>query len=216
MFIFSNLATSLDGKIATASRVQFWLGTAADHKQMQVLRKKCDVLLFGAGTLRTYHKFCGIHGSIKQPANAIISRSLEGISPRWEFFSDPKKHRILFVTELREIPRSRLKSFEKCSEIQSLLKSKPVAPQAIQQLSKRGFERLLVEGGGDVMWNFASLNLIDEYHVTLTPKIVGGSQAPTLVEGAGFRPEDILKLRLKRCLRRGDELFLTYMKSEVI
>lgn len=212
MFVFSNLATSLDGKIATSSRELVWLGTPADHRQMQVLRKRCDIVLVGAGTLRTYRKFSGINGAGIQPANAVISRALEGVSPNWDFFKNPKRRRILFLSDRDGISKSKIRKFESCSEMVFLSPRKSIALQAIQELRKRGFRNLLVEGGGDIMWNFASHNLIDEYHVTLTPKIVGGSNAPTLVEGIGFAPQDILKLKLKRCVRKGNELFLTYVK----
>jgi riboflavin biosynthesis pyrimidine reductase len=54
MFVFSNLATSLDGKIATVSRVHFPLGSPADRRQMLVLRKRADAVIVGASTLRAY------------------------------------------------------------------------------------------------------------------------------------------------------------------
>lgn len=217
MFVFSNLATSLDGKIATSSREPFYLGTPADRKQMQVLRKKCDVLLMGAGTLRTYQKFCGVRGasSKQQPANAIVSGSLDGVSPNWGFFKDSELKRLLFVTSPQALTSARRKEFEKTSEIIELAAAsarKPIAAQIIQALEKRGYKRLLVEGGGEMMWHFASQNLIDEYNVTLTPKIVGGTGSPTLVEGKGFTPNDILQLKLKQCRRLGDELYLVYKK----
>jgi riboflavin biosynthesis pyrimidine reductase len=44
IFVFSNLATSVDGKIATQSREFFPLGTPADWKQMQVLRREADAI----------------------------------------------------------------------------------------------------------------------------------------------------------------------------
>lgn len=212
MFIFSNLATSLDGKIATASRAPFYLGTPTDRARMQVLRKKCDVLLMGASTLRAYRKFCGVRGATvpSQPANAIMSRALEGVSPDFPFFSDPALRRILFVT--RPLSASRARAFGKSSEVIVLSKDRPTAPQVVQALRARGYERLLVEGGGAVMWDFASRNLIEEYNVTLTPKIVGGADAPTLVEGKGFEPSKILSLKLAKCRKIGDELYLVYRK----
>ena len=51
MFVRSNLAISLDGKIATASREMISLGTPYDRRLMQVFRKKSDVVLMGASTL---------------------------------------------------------------------------------------------------------------------------------------------------------------------
>jgi riboflavin-specific deaminase-like protein len=217
IFVFSNLATSLDGKIATASREPFYLGTPADRRQMQVLRKKCDVLLMGAGTLRTYQKFCGIRNAPakRQPANAIVSASLEGVSPKWPFFQDPELRRLIFVTSPKNLTPARRRAFEKTSEIVELgpiTAQRPTAVWILEALQKRGYQRLLVEGGGEMMWHFASRNLIDEYNVTLTPKIVGGSDSPTLVEGKGFAPNDILELKLHRCRRLGDELYLVYRK----
>jgi riboflavin-specific deaminase-like protein len=209
-FVFSNLATSLDGKIATASRAPFYLGTPADRKQMQVFRKRCDALLMGASTLRAYRKFCGVFdwADSRQPANVIVSRALEGISPKWPFFSNPALKRYLFVTK----KPARLKEFEKTSQVFLLNAKQPVAPQIVKILARQGHRNLLVEGGGGLMWDFARKNLIDEYNVTLTPKIVGGSDSPTLVEGTGFTPAGILQLKLLKCRVLGDEIYLTYGK----
>lgn len=217
MFVFSNLATSLDGKIATRGREQFHLGTPADRKQMQVLRKKADVIVMGASTLRTHKAFCPVFGAKKQPANAIISSSLEGISPEWPFFKSSSYRRILFITQT--LSPARRKAFEKTSEIielrapQKANQARPIAEQVLAALSDRGMTQILVEGGGGVMWDFASHNLIDEYHVTLTPRIIGGTESPTLVDGPGLLPKEVLNLKLTRCRRLGDELYLTYRKT---
>jgi riboflavin-specific deaminase-like protein len=218
LFIFSNLATSLDGKIATSSRAPFYLGTPADRAQMQVLRKRADVLIMGASTLRAYKKFCGVLKAKpeRQIANAILSSNLGGINPDFPFFSDPALKRFLFVTQATRgtAAASKLKKFESSCEIIVLKKSPSLAHQIVTHLSRQGFKKLLVEGGGGLMWEFASQNLIDEYNVTLTPKIVGGENAPTLVEGNGFSPDQILGLKLARCKKLGDELYLTYKKSK--
>jgi riboflavin-specific deaminase-like protein len=219
MFVFSNLATSLDGKIATADRSFFPLGTLADRKLMQVLRKKSDVVLFGASTLRTFQKPCTVTGPAakglkRQPANAVLSSTLEGISPDWPFFTRSGFKRILFVCP--QAPAERIRLFEPSCEI--IVLDKPnanasAASQALAELKARGYKRVLVEGGGNVMWDFARDNLIDEYYVTLTPRILGGTEAPTLVDGAGFAPRDSLNLKLKSCRKRGNELYLVYKKT---
>ncbi len=60
------------------------------------------------------------------------------------------------------------------------------------------------------MWDFSSAHLIQEYHVTLTPKIIGGATAATLVDGRGFLPKEILNLKLKQCRVIGNEIYLVY------
>ena len=219
MFIFSNLATSLDGKIATHSREFFPLGTPEDRRVMQVLRAKSDVVLFGASSLRTFKKPCIVYGSealkiTRQPANAILSSKLEGVSPKWPFFTKTGFHRILFVTT--EAPSKTLVKFEKSSEIIVLKKPTPrlsTVQSVVRELELRGFRKTLVEGGGSVMWDFVRENLIDEYYVTLTPRLVGGVDSPTLVDGLGFTPSQVLNLKLARCKRVGGELYLVYKKT---
>lgn len=218
MFIFSNLATSIDGKIATQSRVHFPLGTPEDRKQMHVLRAKADAIIMGASTVRAFKKPCGIRTSrgqsTAQPMNIVVSRRLSGISPLWPFFKDTTRRRIVFVTE--PLSEARKKAFRKTSELIELKagRGKPsIAVQIVAQLKARGVRRLLVEGGGGLMWDFCRDNLIDEYHLTLTPRVLGGSLAPTLVEGAGFSPQEVLNLRLKSCRQVGDELFLIYSRT---
>lgn len=213
VFVFSNLAISLDGKIATKDRGIFLLGTPADRKQMQVLRKRSDVVVMGASTLRAHQKYCPIFGAKKQPANAIVSTSLEGVSPEWPFFSYKGGRRILFVTEA--VSAEKLAQFSGSCEIIRLKPSgkSPLAALIIRELASRGMRRILVEGGGGLMWDFASQNLIDEYHVTVTPRILGGTEAPTLVDGPGFTPAESLNLKLVRARKLGDELYLTYRKT---
>lgn len=213
-FVFSNLATSLDGKIATVSRVHFPLGTPADREQMQVLRRQCDAILMGATTLRAYKKFCSTRGATVQPANVIVSSRLEGISPSWDFFKNPKHRRILCVAP--GAPASAIQKFSKTCEVIVLKKPTPKNPTAVQlvdALAGRGFKRLLVEGGGGLMWDFASEDLIDEYHVTLTPRVLGGVKAPTLVDGEGLEPKEVVNLKLAQCRVLGDELYLIYRKT---
>jgi len=213
MFVFSNLATSLDGKIATQKRNFFPLGTQEDLRQMQVLRQRCDAVLMGAATFRAYKKPCLASGRNHPPVNVVLSSTLEGIYPTWEFFRQKKLSRIFFVGH--RTSSKRIQMFARSSEIIVLKKSSsknPTAIQVLNALEKKGINRLLIEGGGGVMWDFASRNLIDEYHVTLTPKILGGRDAPTLVDGKGFSPKQILNLKLRQCRIVQDELYLIYQK----
>jgi 5-amino-6-(5-phosphoribosylamino)uracil reductase len=211
MFIFSNLATSIDGKIATHSRVNFLLGTSEDHRMMSVLRAKADAVIMGASTLRAFKGPVLVKGKKKHPINIVLSGTLAGISPRWKFFTERSTRKILFVGP--DAPEARIKEFEKVSVVCRLKKSKvPMSLQIVRHLEKLGVKKLLVEGGGGLMWDFVQLNLIDEYHVTLTPRVIGGTHAPTLVDGVGFTPHRVVNLKLKNVRKVGNELFLVYAK----
>jgi riboflavin-specific deaminase-like protein len=215
MFIFSNLATSIDGKIATNNRAHVPFGTPADRKMMRVLRKRCDAIVQGAGTLRAFKKPLLVAETGKQPINIVVSSKLEGVSPAWPFFTDSRTRKIVFVGP--ECKDSQIKKFEKLAVVCRLRKpsrKSSVAIQIINMLEKLGVKRLLVEGGGGLMWDFVKMNLLDEIYLTLTPRIVGGHQAPTLVDGPGFEPREIVNLKLKQCRRLGNELYLVYGKTQ--
>jgi riboflavin-specific deaminase-like protein len=210
-FVFSNLATSLDGKIASADRGHFYLGTPADRLQMQVLRRRADAILMGASTLRSFRGPLRIRGAKKHPLNIVLSSSLAGISPKWAFFTNGDTRKLLFATE--RAPAARRRAIAKVADLVVLDSRKPVAPQIVRALEARGVKRLLVEGGGSVMWDFVSAGLLDEVHVTLTPWILGGTEAPTLVDGPGFPAGKAAKLRLVRAKRLKNELYLTYRRA---
>jgi riboflavin biosynthesis pyrimidine reductase len=156
-----------------------------------------------------------VFGASQQPMNVLLSSTLAGVSPRWEFFLRNDIRRILFVCP--SISSTKVKTFSKTSEVIVLKKptvKNPTALQVIGHLEKLGVQNLLIEGGGGVMWDFVKYNLIDEYHVTLTPRLLGGAQAPTLVDGEGFPGAQSLNLKLHQCKQVGDELYLIYKKSE--
>ena len=216
MFVFSNLATSLDGKIAIAGHGHLPLGTEADWKEMQRLRRKADCILYGATTLRDLRKTCRAQGAKRQPINAVFSSRLEGLSPDWDFFKDAEVTRVLFCTS-DTTPR-RLAEFRRSCFVHVLAKPAPgrsYARQMIEVLERMGVKRLLVEGGGTMMWEFVSNDLIDEYHITHVPRLLGGTTAPTLVQGPGLTPETVVNVKLASCKKVGSELYLVYRRTGV-
>jgi riboflavin-specific deaminase-like protein len=211
VFVFSNLATSIDGKIASRDRGHFYLGTAADRKRMQALRKRADAILMGGATLRSFKGPLRVKGAKASPLNVVVSGTLRGISPAWSFFRASDTRRLVFTGP--HAPVARRRAIAKFADVFVLDPRKPTAPQIVKELERRGVKRLLVEGGGTVMWDFVKARLLDEIHVTLTPWVLGGRDAPTLVDGVGFPAGKALKFKLVRAKRLGEELYLTYRRA---
>jgi riboflavin biosynthesis pyrimidine reductase len=75
---------------------------------------------------------------------------------------------------------------------------------------KRGCKVVVCEGGGVLVANFFAARAVDELFLTIVPRVLGGSNAPTVVGGDGFEPNAIPDGHLLRVEKLEDELFLQY------
>jgi 2,5-diamino-6-(ribosylamino)-4(3H)-pyrimidinone 5'-phosphate reductase len=81
-----------------------------------------------------------------------------------------------------------------------------------QQLEKMGLKKIIVEGGGEINWSVLKLGLVNELVVTISPIIIGGRNAKTLVEGEGYtKISDGIKMKLtKTIIQNKNEIVLFY------
>lgn len=82
----------------------------------------------------------------------------------------------------------------------------------VLKLHKKGYKRVLVEGGPTLLTSFLKEDLIDEIFLTISPKIFGSEAGITLTltEGYLFPPDKIKKFKLLSVKKAGDEVFLRY------
>jgi 5-amino-6-(5-phosphoribosylamino)uracil reductase len=208
MKVVSNTAISLDGRINTREgRFQFF-GTPRDHARMSRLRAEADAVLVGGATFRNWP-----HPALPDPAdraslrgrpwNVVVSRHLDlPLTP--EFLGDPAI-RPLFLTHAASLRTD----FPAAAEGWTGEGAHLPIDWVLEQIARRGVEHLLVEAGGDLLFQFLAADALDEMHVTLCPLVVGGD-APSLVDGVGFDFASLRRLHLLSSEQEGDELFLHY------
>ncbi len=81
---------------------------------------------------------------------------------------------------------------------------------ALKHLATLHITRLVVLGGGQLVASLLELDLIDELWLTVCPLILGGSAAPTPVDGQGFLSHLAPKLQLLEVNTVEQEVFLHY------
>jgi len=204
--VFTNLAISLDGKIADLKFPGKPLGTTHDRKTMQHLRAKCDAIVLGAKTLRAEPDPMRFKGKKKQPVNVIVSGS-GNLPARCKFWNHEDAVRLVFTTKA-----GYKKAFQAAKDraLIYVVGAKTVSMKKVfQQLKKCGLKNILVEGGGELMASCLKENLIHELNITLCPWIIGGRGNPTLVGGdRALIPWKSLKLDRVRKVK--NELYLKY------
>jgi 2,5-diamino-6-(ribosylamino)-4(3H)-pyrimidinone 5'-phosphate reductase len=76
-------------------------------------------------------------------------------------------------------------------------------------LESAGIDRLMVEGGGELISSLFGASLVDELSVYVGSLVVGGRDAPTLVDGEGF-VDAFPRLDLRDVERLDDGVVLRY------
>lgn len=220
-FVFLNVATTADGKLAPASRHFIPFGSKHDQRHLLELRATADAVMSGARTVDLSPVKLGPGGAkfrrqrlrrgLTEYNLRIIVSGGGTINPKAEIF----KHHfspIIILTTARA-PRSKLKQLEKLADEVKICGEREIDFDfALRWLRKKWkVNRLLCEGGGEINAGLVEARLVDEIHVTLCPCIFGGRTAPTMADGRGFAElADAARLHVSSRKRIGDELFLVY------
>ena len=210
--IFTNLAISLDGKIADRATPKKPLGTPLDRKKMDVIRNQADVVVMGASTLAAYphpiriKKF--LKGRKKQLVNAVVTAS-GNLDPSLEFWNAPDVVRFVFTSLKGFEPSMRAARDRAFVVIASDGKTEDEVnlSHVIARLKKSGLTQILVEGGGELVASFLKEKLVHDMYVTLTPWVLGGRSNPSLVGGSETLPE-WSKLKILSSKKVKDEIYL--------
>jgi riboflavin-specific deaminase-like protein len=211
MKVFSNLAISLDGRIADFRSPAEPLGTPYDRQLMQVVRMRSDVIVIGAATLRVHPHTLRLKKIPKsqkraQPANAIVTASGQ-LDSEWPFWKDPEVIRFVFTTD-EGIDKAREAAQDRAFVV-SCGSRRVSIEKLLLRLKQSDYQNVLVEGGGRLIGEFLSENLLQEMYVTHTPWILGAPNNPTLVDN----PEPFasrLKLEPLKIKKIKNELYAHY------
>lgn len=201
--VMVNCAMSPDGKIAGTERRQLRISSPEDLDRVRRLRMECQAILVGAGTVLADDPHLTVKGlpPERQPLRVVLDP--RGKVPDSAMVLDHRA-RTLMVT-LEDCSR-----LYRGAEVVRLGKGAIDLNALLGVLEERGVKDLLVEGGGETIYSFFRAGLVDVYSVFIGDFIIGGREAPTPVDGEGFRTGEHVPLRLVSLERLGYGVHLTY------
>jgi riboflavin-specific deaminase-like protein len=220
-FVLVNMAMTADGKIATANRAIHSFSSRRDLKHLYELRATADAVMCGARTVEISRSILGTGGeqfrklrlkhSLSEFNLRVIVSGSGSINPQAEIF---KKHfsPIIILTTARA-SKAKLRSLQALADKVKVCGKREINfGAALRWLrAKWGVKRLLCEGGGELNDALFRADLVDELHLTICPKIFGGSKAPTITDGNGFgRLQAAAPLQIKSFRHAGNEVFVVF------
>jgi diaminohydroxyphosphoribosylaminopyrimidine deaminase/5-amino-6-(5-phosphoribosylamino)uracil reductase len=188
-YIIHKAAMTLDGKIAAAGGDSRWItGERARAWAHRQLRHRADAILVGVGTVLADDPSLTTRlprGNGQDPFRVIIDRELK--TPRT---AKVARAGTLFIAAKGKAEKERITALQETGaevmELPELSNGYIDLETVARLLAERGMYTILLEGGGELASAFWQANLIDKAVFFIAPKVIGGREAKTPVEGAGL------------------------------
>ena len=185
-FVTLKTAMSLDGKIATATGQSQWITSEESRRKVHELRDINDAIMVGIGTVLADNPSLTtrIDGG-KNPIRIIVDSQLR--TPiNANVIVDGQAKTIIATT--KNAPAEKVDVLKKSGvEIIFCGDDRRVDLNILMnELASREITSIFVEGGGTLNFSLLENHLVDKFFAFIAPKIIGGREALTSVEGDGF------------------------------
>jgi diaminohydroxyphosphoribosylaminopyrimidine deaminase/5-amino-6-(5-phosphoribosylamino)uracil reductase len=191
-WVIAKWAMTLDGKLATRSGDSKWISSEASRAVVHQLRGRVDAIIIGSGTARIDDPLLTArpeeHADRKRVATRIVVDSHAALS------NDSR-----LVQTARDVPLMVATADEVNNDACCRLVSAGVEVHRcdgethadrlntlLVELGRRRMTNVLVEGGSKLLGTLFDLRAVDEVHVFIAPKLVGGADAVSPVGGPGI------------------------------
>ena len=194
MHVVVNAAMSADGKLSTREREQVAISGPDDFDRVDALRAESDAIMVGVGTVLADDPSLTVDGDVRrerridagkpeQPARIVADSRIR--TPTDAQILDDRAQTYLltseaapqdFVAEITEAGAAVISAGDQQVDLSATL----------AELESRGIDRLMVEGGGELIFSLFEEGLVDELSVFVGSAVIGGRKAPTLADGDGF------------------------------
>ncbi|HUG66856.1 MAG TPA: RibD family protein, partial [Pirellulaceae bacterium] len=179
---------TLDGKIATRTGNSRWISNEASRAVVHQLRGRVDAIIVGSGTARADDPMLTARPAGPRVATRIVFDSTASLSVDSRLVKSTSTAPVL-VAATSNAPEANIRQLTELG-CEVLICDGMTADarlyKLLAELGKRRMTNVLVEGGAALLGTFRDADAIDEAHVFIAPKIVGGANAPSPIGGTGL------------------------------
>lgn len=187
-WVIAKWAMTLDGKLATSTGDSVWISNESSRALAHQIRGRVDAIVVGAGTAKADDPLLTARPAGPRTALRTI------IDDRAELSLDSRLVRTadetpVLVAVAGDAPAANVAQLQAAGCEVALLVDTTRALRLVallEDFGNRRFTNVLVEGGSKTLGEFFDGGHVDEVHVFIAPKIVGGDGAPAPVAGCGI------------------------------
>ena len=207
------LATSLDGRIATASGESRWITGEAARQAVHQLRSEHDAVLVGAETALADDpeltvRLAGYAG--RQPARVVLD-SRQRLSPDCKLVKTAGEVPTYVVATTEPDP-ALVAAGVRVLQVRAVGEDRPELKTVVQTLANEGLSAIFVEGGGQVAASFLRCGLVDAIEWFRAPILIGGEGRPGVGALALAGLSDAPHFRRVEVREVGDDLWERYTR----
>jgi diaminohydroxyphosphoribosylaminopyrimidine deaminase/5-amino-6-(5-phosphoribosylamino)uracil reductase len=187
-WIVAKWAMTLDGKMATPAGSSRWISSAESREIVHAIRGRVDAIMVGRETVRQDDPLLTARPPGPRTALRVVVDTHASLSSESQLARTAGEAPVLVAVgrEATEVERRRLTKAG-CEVFVCHGASHAARLDALlEELSRRRLTNVMVEGGGRLLGSFFDAGQIDEVHVFIAPKLIGGSGAPSPIGGQGI------------------------------
>ena len=200
-FVFINVASSVDGKISDESRRQLRISCEEDFERVDRLRAESDAIMVGIGTVLADDPRLTVKseelrrkrvekGLPENPVRVVVDSRCR-IPLDAKVLSDDAE---TVVAVAKVADREKVERLKQKAKVVVFGESRVDLTALMKYLHEMGVRRVMVEGGATLNYGLFKEGLVDEIYIYYGNMIIGGTNAPTVVDGSSFNPPIELEL----------------------
>ena len=209
-YVAMKYAMTLDGKIASCTGDSKWVTGETARHHVHELRKQYSAILAGIGTVLADDPMlnCRIEEGV-DPVRVVCDSSLR--IPLSSQLVKTAGDIPVIVAYAKENPEKEKALLQAGVELISAGRDGRVDLAVLmRKLGKRKIDSVLVEGGGAIHGSLLKSGLVQKIFCYLAPKLIGGREAGSPVEGDGFsRMKDALPVKEMEILPLGEDICIS-------
>ena len=225
-YVAMKYAMTMDGKIACYTGDSKWVTGEESRAHVQTLRNHYKGIMAGIGTVLADDPMlnCRIEGG-RDPIRIIADRHLR--IPMDSQLVRTAGQQPLIVACLPDADEEKAAQLQEkgvevlripgvtTADITEEQKEVISLPVLMKELGARKIDGILLEGGGQLNESALQAGIVDRIYCYIAPKIFGGAQAKTPVEGQGLsRAADAWQFNRIGMQEFGQDILLEYEKAQ--